>query len=217
MFLFSIANHFSGEDLNEDDEDWIAIRQTYEQAVEQLHKAVSRLERKWNTSRTKHSEEMDNLRKFLPLRTNSIKSEPNIKCYKLPAPRNEKFFGRENELLDIRKALEPGLTGDKFASLCIHGLGGVGKSQIALHFALNLMADLDVILWVNSETTTSLEQSFSEIAVKWLKLEGASEQNDAENRFKVLKWLQSTGQLSCPQTPIQLTLRKTRSKVALDL
>lgn len=79
------------------------------------------------------------------------------------------------------------------------------------------MADLDVILWVNSETTTSLEQSFSEIAVKWLKLEGASEQNDAENRFKVLKWLQSTGQLSCPQTPIQLTLRKTRSKVALDL
>lgn len=47
----------------------------------------------------------------------------------LPFPRNADFVGRENELAFLERELKPA------SPVVIHGLSGMGKSQLALEFA----------------------------------------------------------------------------------
>ena len=76
-------------------------------------------------------------------------------------------------------------------SLALHGLGGVGKSHVALKYAHAQSHALDAVLWVHSETPAALEQSFTNIAMR-LTLPDASPQKHEENRIMVLTWLQQT-------------------------
>lgn len=115
-------------------------------------------------------------------------------CHKLPASRNLNFFGRETEMKEIEIFLgingEPVATG--FLSVVLHGLGGMGKTQIALEFAYRNVNNFPVILWFNGETETSMQLSFGAAAVDWLCLQDAALNSDVDNRFALLKWLQET-------------------------
>ncbi|KAF2106247.1 P-loop containing nucleoside triphosphate hydrolase protein, partial [Lophiotrema nucula] len=76
-------------------------------------------------------------------------------------------------------------------SVALHGLGGVGKTQVALAFAYSKIDLLDAIFWVAAETDVVLKQSFSRIAVN-LELPNAHPQNHEENTLLVLSWLNKT-------------------------
>ncbi|KAI0108877.1 hypothetical protein GGR51DRAFT_558665 [Nemania sp. FL0031] len=81
-------------------------------------------------------------------------------------------------------------TRDQTASVVIYGFGGVGKTQIALHYALNHLDDFDAVLWFHAETESSLRSSFSHAAVH-LQLHNNGEDH-INNRRNVLFWLQTT-------------------------
>ena len=76
------------------------------------------------------------------------------------------------------------------AALC--GLGGVGKTQSALAYALQHRADYpDGVFWVNAETTAQLTGGFLEIA-KTLGLAAAAS-NDVDRVIRaVLEWFNGT-------------------------
>jgi len=109
----------------------------------------------------------------------------------LPAARNRRFFGREELLQRIDSELTYTHEEAGIRSVALHGLGGVGKTQVALAFAYSKINDFNAIFWIAAETDVVLKQSFSRIAIN-LKLPNAHPQNHEENTLLVLSWLNQT-------------------------
>ena len=105
------------------------------------------------------------------------------------------FYGRENELCEIRKALDPSRPGRK--SLLLLGMGGSGKTQLALRHIQQDGQRYSAILWVNASTTEHARWSFSEAAAitssSWPReLPVAYTGPDTDNVLKVIARLRST-------------------------
>ena len=116
-----------------------------------------------------------------------------LPCYYIPLGIADRFFGREKALRQVREVLQPegGLSGIR--SIALYGMGGVGKTQIALHYANNSRDSFDAILWISADNSIKMAQSFLEVAQR-LELVSNSEeaQDSAAARAKVKKWLAQT-------------------------
>lgn len=116
-----------------------------------------------------------------------------VQCSNIPFPRNPHFYGREEELGKIRSCLDHDLSHPKYSALSIVGMGGVGKSQIALSYAYEqLEKGVQAVFWINSESVFTISQGFTEIA-GLLGLEGAiANGGHDQNLYLVKQWLQKT-------------------------
>jgi Tetratricopeptide repeat/TIR domain/NB-ARC domain/AAA domain len=86
----------------------------------------------------------------------------NPQFWNIPA-RNELFTGRGVLLEQLRNKLaERGTTITRAQALC--GMGGVGKTQIALEYAYRFKADYDIIWWVPAEQNDELTVALAELA-----------------------------------------------------
>ncbi|KAK8108100.1 acyl transferase/acyl hydrolase/lysophospholipase, partial [Apiospora kogelbergensis] len=112
--------------------------------------------------------------------------------YTIPFPSNPRFFGREKLLQQLHIILKLRDPTSGFASVQLHGLGGVGKTQTALEFVYRHHYSVDAVFWVLAENSSSLANCFSEFATSVLKLSGAQRDNPLKNRGLVLDWLQKT-------------------------
>ena len=168
------------------------LSELYDDAMSTIGDAVGRIEKAAELiERQARLIDRDMFSQMLSL--NSKKGHPGqFPCSVFPVARNRRFYGREKILADIDKALQPGNKPGGLRSLAIHGLGGVGKTQIALEYAYSKQADLDVVLWVPAENTLALQQGFTKIAVEGLKLPNANPQSHQENMLLVVAWLQRT-------------------------
>ncbi|MEU3604752.1 FxSxx-COOH system tetratricopeptide repeat protein [Streptomyces sp. NPDC035033] len=92
-------------------------------------------------------------------------------------PNNPNFVGREGLLDQIREQL---LTGDTSAVLphTLHGMGGVGKSQIAIEYVYRYASDYDVVWWIPSEQPTMILTALTELAQR-MGLNVSNEANQA--------------------------------------
>ncbi|KIV90279.1 hypothetical protein PV10_07598 [Exophiala mesophila] len=109
----------------------------------------------------------------------------------LPDIRTEHFYGRESSIEHIHNHLG-NQTNEKLRTYLIYGLRGVGKTQIALEFARRYKSKFDAVFWIRCETSASLRQSFSDIAVR-LELSSADQMvRFEENQLKVLEWFKKT-------------------------
>ena len=82
--------------------------------------------------------------------------------WNVPHNRNPNFTGREEHLASLKMALSSG----KPAALtqAIHGLGGVGKTQLALEYAYHNVAEYDIVWWVRSEEPATLAADYASLA-----------------------------------------------------
>ncbi|KAL9077564.1 MAG: hypothetical protein Q9157_003316 [Trypethelium eluteriae] len=106
----------------------------------------------------------------------------------LPTVKNSSFHGRTAELQRLEQRLRPGTSPEKLLIACLCGLGGIGKTQIALEFAYRFIEDYDAILWISAENSLKLGDSFSGIAHD-LGLADNSIQNPNQLRELVRRWL----------------------------
>jgi hypothetical protein len=68
---------------------------------------------------------------------------------------------REDELREIHKAL----SGDgSRRTVILHGLGGIGKTQLAIAYAKRHKDKYSAIFWLNIKDEDSLKQSFARVA-----------------------------------------------------
>ncbi|KAK7402709.1 hypothetical protein QQX98_011531 [Neonectria punicea] len=98
-----------------------------------------------------HAKETHELRKEGPPK------KANIPCRIIPSAHNRLFFPR----LSIKKQIEDHLLPTKSASIAdlkaflLHGLGGSGKTQLAVKFAYSHWNDYDINIWAVAATERS--------------------------------------------------------------
>ncbi|KAI4234364.1 MAG: hypothetical protein LQ349_003855 [Xanthoria aureola] len=74
-------------------------------------------------------------------------------------------------------------------SFVLCGFGGVGKTQIAIHYANSEAHQYDAIFWVQADGVDKLAKSFRDIAVELQLIEAAEASDPIINRNIVMKWL----------------------------
>ena len=88
---------------------------------------------------------------------------------RLPFHRNDNFTGRRHELAEIHKTLHSAdSTISHRRAMVLHGLGGIGKTQLATQYAYLHHKDYTSVWWVNASTTQTLSQGFLGIAQQLL-------------------------------------------------
>lgn len=81
-------------------------------------------------------------------------------------PRNPGFTGRDTVLERMRDQLGGGMTVVLPQPQTLFGLGGVGKSQVALEYVHRFMADYDLVWWIPAEQTDDIVAALAELAVR---------------------------------------------------
>jgi tetratricopeptide (TPR) repeat protein len=103
-------------------------------------------------------------------------------------PRNPNFAGREELLRQLHAALASGAPAA--LTQAIRGLGGVGKTQLALEYAHRHAAEYAVVWWLRAEEPTQLASDYAALAGPL----GISELQDTnETREAVRDRLRQTG------------------------
>lgn len=111
----------------------------------------------------------------------------------IPHSENYRFFGRQEILDGLTKRL---VTEDHRGQrrCALHGSGGSGKTQIAIRFTYEHLDDFRVIIWIMSDSSEKIQQSFRD-AAELLGLE-RSPQNVSRAKSFVLQRLACTGMCS---------------------
>ncbi|MEU1397246.1 FxSxx-COOH system tetratricopeptide repeat protein [Micromonospora zamorensis] len=87
-------------------------------------------------------------------------NEPPV--WRVPLPRNVQFVGRSRLLEEMRDWLSSAEA--RHTPLALHGLGGVGKSQIALEYAYRFRAEYDVVWWISAQQPSVMRLALASLA-----------------------------------------------------
>ncbi|HEU5376403.1 MAG TPA: tetratricopeptide repeat protein [Ktedonobacteraceae bacterium] len=111
------------------------------------------------------------------------------RVWSVPHQRNPLFIGREEELQAIENALKSGQNAAIVQA--INGLGGVGKTQLALEYAYRHRAEYRYVFWVLADTRETLSGAYLTIAEQ-LNLPGKSQPEQRYIIEAVKSWLEKT-------------------------
>jgi len=84
--------------------------------------------------------------------------------WNVPHQRNPRFTGRKALLAEVKKTLRR--KGKALKIAVLYGLGGVGKTQIALHYLHDRQEDYSLVWWLRAENSTTLGLDFTALAPK---------------------------------------------------
>ncbi|KAM0267930.1 hypothetical protein ACHAPA_005528 [Fusarium lateritium] len=126
-----------------------------------------------------------------------------LPCHMLGQSRNRGFFGQKSILEQIADALKPKELTDVSQSgydsgeeqplmaFALCGIGGLGKTEIAVEFVHSHKSDFDAIFWVNSASTEKLYECYRKMAVQLgLYDEASAVKEDPDSiRETVKAWL----------------------------
>ena len=79
-------------------------------------------------------------------------------------PRNPSFTGRADVLQRLRDELHGGVAAVLPGPQTLYGLGGVGKTQVALEYAHRFMSEYDLVWWIDAEQTELVAPALAELA-----------------------------------------------------
>jgi hypothetical protein len=173
--------------------------QLYQSCTRRIDESFDRIERLAQIVKSEfRMDEVTRLQKLLSLTPETFCDQAKLPCIVLPAAKNANVYDREDLIEQIDSYFQLLAKQDqKPRALALYGLGGIGKSQVALKYAQKMtqQRSLDAVLWIYSETATALGHSFTNVAQR-LELPGAHEQHHEKNKMLVLDWLQRTSKFS---------------------
>ncbi|KAG7124149.1 Protein SERAC1 like protein [Verticillium longisporum] len=122
----------------------------------------------------------------------------NTSCFTLPLslsglPERSHFVAREEELARMYQALgnKPGRR-----TVVVHGLGGMGKTQLAIAYMRQHRNLYTASIWLNARDQTSLHQGFRNVAVRILQeypdlgyMANAASDKNGNASLAVKRWL----------------------------
>ena len=103
------------------------------------------------------------------------------------------FMGRDSELARIREHLATRRTPTALVpAQTIHGLGGIGKTRLAVEYAWKFQDEYSALLFLSSETPETLAANLSRLAQpEALGLCDPAEDDERRQRELVLRWLET--------------------------
>ncbi|KAJ5651366.1 uncharacterized protein N7484_005089 [Penicillium longicatenatum] len=108
----------------------------------------------------------------------------------------ERFIGREDELNHLWQYLQPVNPQSRKVAI-LHGLGGIGKTQLAIPFARDHSHDFTAIFWLNGKDRVTLLQSLSSdlpcLPGQSQNKEAINEEEVKKRARDVLQWLALEG------------------------
>lgn len=106
--------------------------------------------------------------------------------------RTDRFFGREDELLQIENSLER--TSGSLKSVVLCGISGSGKTQLAREYVARKANNFSAILWIDASTELTAEQSWNSCAsyIQRKALGLKVQESYASLRSHVIEWLRTT-------------------------
>ncbi|KAF5854888.1 hypothetical protein ETB97_010885 [Aspergillus alliaceus] len=111
-------------------------------------------------------------------------------------PAIEEFIGREDDLNRLWDYLQPRSPPTRKVAV-LHGLGGIGKTQLAIHFARKHKVDFSAIFWLSgkdrSALVSSLSSCLSRIQGQPADLKATNEEEAEQRANQVLQWLAMPG------------------------
>lgn len=128
---------------------------------------------------------------------------PLSKLYDVPYTRNPRFCGRGEVLRNLHKLLVggechgPDSQPQHQRSCVLHGMGGVGKTQVAIEYTYRYRTSFNFIFWISAENKTVLGNSAARICAS-LGLQQLGSPGDAAAVDmsiavrSLLKWLENT-------------------------
>jgi tetratricopeptide (TPR) repeat protein/transcriptional regulator with XRE-family HTH domain len=111
-----------------------------------------------------------------------------VEVWNVPHHRKPFFVGREGLLQSLRKDLVPGGRTTALTQ-AISGLGGIGKTQVAVEYAHRCAHDYEAVLWLQADSWQILTVECLRLAIEDL---GLPEQQEADKQVEEVKrWLQT--------------------------
>jgi tetratricopeptide (TPR) repeat protein len=111
------------------------------------------------------------------------------RVWNIPYLRNDYFTGREEILEQLHTRFKANNTTALSQRHAMSGLGGIGKTQIAVQYAYEHHQDYQAVLWARAESYEAFTSSFVEIATL-LELPQKDEQDQTIIVQAVKRWLQ---------------------------
>ncbi|CAI7639609.1 unnamed protein product [Penicillium glandicola] len=125
----------------------------------------------------------------------------SVHCFNIPldltgVPVIEEFIGRQNELDNLWQYLQPTNSPSRKVAI-VHGLGGIGKTQLAIRFARDHKNDFTAIFWLSGKDRDTLLRSLS-FASNRLPGQGSESETTNEGVVEqraryMLRWLALEG------------------------
>jgi hypothetical protein len=108
--------------------------------------------------------------------------------HNLPFAPNPAFTGREADLEKLGELLQKRGEAALTQTVVLHGLGGVGKTQLADEYAWKHLGGYEAVLWVRADSPETLEANLARLA-DLLGLPEASVKEQDVQTDAVLRWL----------------------------
>ena len=165
--------------MGEHDGPWPQLRRQFTSTNESLLETLLRVERLVALYRPR-PDYQDPLQRF--------------RCAIMPPRNTPHFFDRIDVLEKIGEALGEPWPHTTFQAVALFGPGGIGKSSVAARYLETKLESgaYDTAFWIHGETTASLRQSFTDMALR-LRLDGSHPNLHDNNLILVQSWLRSTG------------------------
>jgi len=106
------------------------------------------------------------------VRASQMEAQHLPPVWNVPLAQNLNFTGRADELDRLRQSFTR--RAPKTPIQAIHGLGGIGKTQLALAYAYRFAAQYEVVWWLRADEPATLAADLADLAVE-LQLPGSVE------------------------------------------
>ncbi|MEV7883506.1 FxSxx-COOH system tetratricopeptide repeat protein [Streptomyces sp. NPDC002817] len=98
--------------------------------------------------------------------------------------RNRDFSGRETQIAQLRDSLPA----DRHSVVALHGMGGIGKSQIVLEYAYRFAGEYDLVWWIDAEQSDQIPVHYTELADRLgIALKEAGAEHNARTLLTALR------------------------------
>jgi hypothetical protein len=99
------------------------------------------------------------------------------------------FVGRETELQEMEDILQPKSKSPDRRVLVLGGMGGIGKTQLAISYAKQHRDSYSSAFWLNAASEATMNSSLRVVANRILLPATVGKLDDDQSRIEVLNWL----------------------------